>query len=124
MAAGGIVGGFRLRAGLDDAEIAANEFSGLTAAILVEAELGDVRIWDNVIQNCYLGISLVEATVLIGTDFAREYVAIADAQEMQLVRAAMGGGLLDQRRGSMLILGTFYPLPPPPGYVPARFLVS
>ncbi len=119
MAAGGNVGGFRLRAGLDDAEIAGNEFSGLTAAILVEAELGDVRIWDNVIQNCYLGISLVEATVLIGTDFAREYVAIADAQEMQLVRAAMVGGLLDQLRVSMLMLGTFYPLPTPTGYVPA-----
>src|SRR5258708_6705770 len=32
---------------------------------------------------------------------------------------ARPGGLLDQLRVSMLMLGTFYPLPTPTGYVPA-----
>src|SRR5258708_33512918 len=38
---------------------------------------------------------------------------------MEVGRAAMVGGLLDQLRVSMLMLGTFYPLPTPTGYVPA-----
>src|SRR5260370_8364410 len=48
MAAGGNGRGFRLRAGLADADMPGKQFSGLTAAMLVEAELRDGRIWDNV----------------------------------------------------------------------------
>lgn len=53
------LGSARLPALLEDAVISDNTFDGVTTAIAVAADLGRLRIWDNVIRNAYQGITLL-----------------------------------------------------------------
>jgi hypothetical protein len=58
----------RLQALIDDATITDNLFRGITAAVVVAAELGDLRIWDNVVDGCFAGVWLLDATGFASAD--------------------------------------------------------
>jgi hypothetical protein len=53
------VGGALLPSILDDALIAGNRFTGLSAAVFLFGDIGSVRIGDNTISNCVSGIFIV-----------------------------------------------------------------
>lgn len=55
------LGGSTLPALLQDAEFVDNEFHGLAAAILVVAQMGEVRVRDNIVRGGYGGFWLMDA---------------------------------------------------------------
>ena len=98
------LGASRLPGLLDDALIAGNEFRGLSAAVFVAAGIGDLRVWDNVVSQCYGGLWLMDAASLVGT--ARFDVA---APAGGLASAAAAGS--DSVLLRILVLAMVYPLP-------------
>jgi len=106
------LGAARLRALIEDAEISCNEFHGLTAAVVIAAEVGDVRVWDNVIADCYSGIWIADTTAIFNTDLAGTYqLHNAEAGPVGLARLALAGGLLDSVLTRILVIAMLYPLP-------------
>lgn len=97
------MGTSRLPGILDGALISGNEFHGLTVATLVAAEIGDLRVWDNVVRDCYGGIWLLDAGALLG-----------DAPSMSSSAGAYGAPITptsDAVLVRILILSMVYPLP-------------
>jgi hypothetical protein len=104
--------GTALRAVLDDAVIQDNTFDGLGMAALIAAELGTVRLDENVARDCYGGIFLLDQP-------AAAYWALLETN----------GQGADPVLLLLLILALIYPLPrgaerraaPPPVSVPGDF---
>jgi len=100
---------------LDDALISGNEFRGLTVAVLVAADVGDVRAWDNVVRDCYAGLILLDADALVRAE------PNAAGTVGGLTRAAAATG--DSAVLRILVLAMVYPLPSF-ATTPARGIVS
>ncbi|GAA1954763.1 DUF6519 domain-containing protein [Microbacterium deminutum] len=98
------LGASRLPGLLDAALIAGNEFRGLSAAVLVAAGIGDIRVWDNVVSQCYGGLWFLDAAAL----FAASKVDPA-APGGGLATAASAGS--DSVLLRILVLAMVYPLP-------------
>jgi len=108
------LGSARLRALIEDAEIRGNEFHGITAAVVIEAELGGVGVWDNIIADCYSGIWITDTTAAVNTDLAGAYkLTNASAGDVGLAHDAFTGGLLDPILMRILVIAMLYPLPRP-----------
>ena len=109
------IGAVRLPAVLADAEISHNVFDGITGAVTVDAHLGSVRVFDNVIRNGAAGVALLDETAMSSVDLAGEYklaqsaesVADGVAQMRSVYVAAMRDPVLAQ----LLLLAATYPLP-------------
>ncbi len=100
------LGAARLPGLLDDALIAQNEFRGLTAGVVVAARLGDVRVWDNMISECFGGVWLIEAAALLGSD-ASEFMVASGTGGLTLSTTATSNAVLVR----LLTLSMLYPLP-------------
>ena len=98
------LGASRLPGLLDDALISGNQFRGLSAGVLVAAGISDVRVWDNVVSQCYGGLWFLDAAALVST--ARIDVA---APGGGLASAAAAGS--DSVLLRILVLAMVYPLP-------------
>ncbi|TDN90915.1 DUF6519 domain-containing protein [Microbacterium sp. BK668] len=96
------LGAARLPGILDDAIIAGNEFRGLSAAVAVAADIGDLRIWDNVVRDCYGGLWLLDAAALVSDD--RRLSAAGGIAQLS---APTSDAVLVR----LLVLGMVYPLP-------------
>ncbi|MBK8460531.1 MAG: hypothetical protein IPL43_10425 [Micropruina sp.] len=96
----------RLPGLLDDALICGNEFRGLTAAIFVAAELGDVRVWDNVVSQCFGGLWLIDAAALLGAEGSNQRLAAGSGTLAASGFATNEGVLL-----RLLVIAMLYPLP-------------
>jgi hypothetical protein len=97
----------RLPAVIDDAEITGNLFRGITAAMVVAAELGDLRIWDNVIDGCYGGVWLVDAAAAANADTLDRFARLeAGAQQATT-------GFFDPVLLEIVVIAMLYPLPRP-----------
>lgn len=106
------LGAGRLRALIDDAEFAGNEFHGLSAAVVVAAELGDVRVWDNVVEDCYGGIWLVDVAAVANTSLADRGQLVGRAGAAGgLAFESLSGGLLDPILVQLLVAAMLFPLP-------------
>ena len=93
------LGASRLPGILDDALIAGNEFRGLTAGVAVAADVGDVRVWDNVVSQCYGGLWLLDAGSLIGREKPTDGLSNA------------GSATADAALVRLLVIAMVYPLP-------------
>ncbi|MHA7291330.1 DUF6519 domain-containing protein [Arthrobacter sp. MDT3-24] len=96
------LGASRLPGILDDALISRNEFRGLSVAIAVAADIGDLRVWDNVVRDCYGGLWLLDAGALVADSRRLEAAgglsqAVAPTTDVVLIR--------------VLVLAMVYPLP-------------
>jgi hypothetical protein len=100
------LGAARLPGLLDDALISGNEFRGLTAAVFVAAELGDVRVWDNVVTQCYGGVWLIDAAALLGQEGSNQRLAAGNGA-LAAPGFASGEGVMLR----LMVLAMLYPLP-------------
>ncbi|WP_125776044.1 DUF6519 domain-containing protein [Antribacter gilvus] len=108
------LGAARLPALLDDAVIARNRFAGLSTPALVVADLGQVTVQDNHVEDCYGGFWFVESAAFAGTDVAgRSDRTTHNLAATQLAAGALGAGMLDSVLVYLLQLATLYPLPDP-----------
>ncbi len=113
------LGAAHLRAIFDDAEITDNRFEGITAAAAVVATIGTVRIWDNVVDQCYGGFWLLDAETTASTDLVGgQYKAPVEAAGvLTTARSAIGGLLFDVYFAYAVLFGETYPLPVLEGFV-------
>jgi hypothetical protein len=96
----------RLRALIDDAEIVDNEFRGITAAIVIAAQLGDLRFWDNVVKECYAGVWIVDIAAAMNVD-------IAGRKNLETRAQAVTSGLFDPILLQLVMAAMLFPLPRP-----------
>jgi hypothetical protein len=94
----------RLRALIDDAAIVDNEFRGLTAAAVIAAELGDVRVWDNAVKECYGGVWIVDSAAAMN-------VHVPEKEDPET--RAVTSGLFDPILMQLVIAAMLFPLPRP-----------
>ena len=112
------LGAAQVPAIFDDAEIVDNRFVGITAAVVVVATIGTVRIWDNVVDQCYGGVWLLDAEATANTDLVGSYPAPTGATAvLTAARSALGGLLFDHYFAYAAIVGETYPLPLLRGFV-------
>jgi Family of unknown function (DUF6519) len=112
------LGAAHLSAVFDDAEIVDNRFEGITAAVAVVATIGTVRIWDNIVDQCYGGFWLLDAEATASTDLAGSYQAPVEASGvLTAARSALAGLLFDVYFAYAVIVGETYPLPVFEGFV-------
>lgn len=115
----GRLGTARLPALLEDAVITDNVFDGVTTGIAVAAELGAVRIWDNVIRNAYQGISLLDSSASGSTDPTGQHRLEVASDRVRDLHATLAGGFLDPVLATAQVVGATVPLPSLPDFVPA-----
>jgi hypothetical protein len=96
------LGAARLRGILDDALISGNEFRGLSAAVAVLADVGDVRVWDNVVRDCYGGLWLLDAGAIV-----RDSQKLSAVGGLSQAASPTADGVLVR----ILVLAMVYPLP-------------
>ena len=90
---------------LHDVVIRDNTFDGLSAAAVVLAELGTIRIWDNTIRHSYAGIWLVDTTAAALTDLGGTFSVTSELKDQaDAVHTALATGLLDL---ALLLLTVF-----------------
>jgi hypothetical protein len=108
----GALGTARLQAILEDAIITDNTFVGISAAVVALAELGTIRVWDNVVADCYGGVWLVDVAAAANTDIRGVYKLPTDASgQVGYLSSAVSGGLLDPVLLYLLLVGETYPIP-------------
>jgi|GEM_PF-2107439 len=117
--ASGRLGNSRLPALLEDAVIEDNLFDGVTTGIAVAAELGSLRIWDNVIRNAYQGITILDGSASSSNDPTGQHRLEADSEQARDLHASLAAGFLDPVLAQAQVLGATLPLPSLPGFEPA-----
>ena len=104
--------GSQIGALLDDAVIRDNTFDGISAGVVVLAELGTIRIWDNIIRRSYAGIWLTDTTAAALTDLGGTFSVPSGLKDQAgAVRAAIAAGLLDPVLLLLTVFGRTFPLP-------------
>ncbi len=105
--------GALVRSLLTRARIRENEFSGLTAAALLFAELGDVRIEENTVRESYAGIGIFSLRSLAFADLAGNYTVAGSIREETLSQLGqvLVGGAADPMLIAVSVLARTYPLP-------------
>jgi hypothetical protein len=116
----GRLGSARLPALLEDGVIDDNTFDGVTTAILIGAEIGSLRIWDNVIRNTYQGITVQDLQASASTDLTGRHQIEADSEQVRDLHASFAGSFLDPVLAHAMVLGATLPLPSLPGFEPGR----
>jgi hypothetical protein len=112
-AAGGLPSGSLVRTLLVRGRILENEFNGLSFPIVAFAELGDVRIEDNVVRDCYAGIWLLSLRAQAFTELAGKYTVASNLVEGTLtgLRAVMLEAAANPVLQQISVIGRTYPLP-------------
>jgi hypothetical protein len=98
---------------LTRATIEGNEFTGLTAAVLAIADLGDVRFSANEVRDCYAGVSLASLRAHAYADLAGGYTVAAEVAHEKLsdLGAAMVAAAADEALMTTSVVARTYPLP-------------
>ena len=104
--------GTQVAALLHDAVICDNTFDGLTAAAVVLAELGAIRIWDKITRRSYAGIWLTDATAAALTGIRDAFGVRGELKDQAgAIRAALTVALLDPVLLRLTVFGRTFPLP-------------
>jgi hypothetical protein len=97
-----------LRALLQDALVRDNLFDGVTVGIVVLAELGNIRIEDNVMRHCYGGIWTLDQR-------AQAYLDLSSGYQLNSPQYTPVGPAISTTEDLVLVviglLGRIYPLP-------------
>jgi hypothetical protein len=104
-----------LPATLDDAVITDNEFRGLTLAIGVIAELGEIQVADNLITDCYAGVLTFDTEAWARTNFGSRQVAANLADTVRQVQDVLAVGVFDPVLLRLIVLAQLYSPPLPDG---------
>jgi hypothetical protein len=108
-----------LRTLLERGRITQNEFTGLTVGVVLFSDLGEVRLEDNVLRDCYGGFFLSSLRAQAFAEVAGRYTVAGSLS--QHVISGIGASVLAAAADPVLIvvsvLGRSYPLP-------AEFLAS
>jgi hypothetical protein len=97
---------------LHNTHIRDNTFDGLSAAAVVLAELGTIRIWDNTIRCPYAGIWLVDATAAALTDLGGVFGVPSELKDQaSTIRTTLAIGLLNPVLLLLTVFGRTFPLP-------------
>ena len=115
----GKVGGGQLPALLEDALISDNVFDGIGSGIVILAEVGSVRVRDNVIRNGHQGVVILDQQASASTDYTNEHEIKSRSEEVRELHASLAGGLFDPVLAQLVVLGSTLPLPDLPGFEPA-----
>ncbi|HEX8082162.1 MAG TPA: DUF6519 domain-containing protein [Jatrophihabitans sp.] len=115
----GKVGGGQLPALLEDALISDNVFDGIGSGIVILAEVGSVRVRDNVIRNGHQGIAILDQQTSGSTDYTGEHEIKSRSEEVRELHASLAGGLFDPVLAQLVVLGSTLPLPDLPDFEPA-----
>jgi hypothetical protein len=112
-AAGGLPSGSLVRSLLVRGRILGNEFNGLSLAVVAFAELGDLRIEDNAVRDCYAGIWLMSLRAQAFTGLAGKYTVASNLIEGTLtgLRAVMLEAAANPVLQQISVVGRTYPLP-------------
>ncbi|MEE6179632.1 DUF6519 domain-containing protein [Mycobacterium sp. 050134] len=100
---------------LDDALIAGNRFVGMTVAVGVIAMLGQIDVRENVIDDCYCGVWIVDAEAFANINFGARQVASSISDAVQQTQHVLARGMLDPVLLRLAVSTQVYPLPPPDG---------
>jgi hypothetical protein len=104
--------GSQVGALLHDAVVRDNTFDGISVGVVVLADLGTIRIWDNTIRRSYAGLWLTDATAAALTDLGGAFVVPGELKDQAgAVRAALAAGLLDPVLLLLTVFGRAFPLP-------------
>jgi hypothetical protein len=105
--------GALVRAVLTRGRIRENEFSGLTAAGIMFAELGDVRIEDNTVRDSYAGFATLSLRSLAFADLAGDYTVAGSIRDETLsqIGQVLVAGAADPQVIAISVLARTYPLP-------------
>jgi hypothetical protein len=105
--------GALVRALLTRGRIRENEFSGLTAAGILFAELGDVRIENNTVRESYAGFAMLSLRSLAFADLAGDYTVAGSIREETLsqIGEVLVTGAADPMVMAASVLARTYPLP-------------
>jgi hypothetical protein len=109
----GLAPGAVLPAALDNAVITDNDFRGLTAVIFVIAQLGAVRVADNVITQCYAGVSITDVELSAGMNFGDRQVAGQLADAARQTQGTLAKVMFEPVLGRLAVLAQLFPLPQP-----------
>ncbi|HEX8306321.1 MAG TPA: DUF6519 domain-containing protein [Jatrophihabitans sp.] len=115
----GRLGSAQLPALIEDALISDNVFDGVTVAAMILAQVGSVRVQDNVIRNVNQGLMIVDALDSSDTDFDGEHEIESGSERVRQLHASLASGLLDPVLAQLLVFGATLPLPDLPGFEPA-----
>lgn len=113
------LGSAQLPALIEDALISDNEFDGVTAGVAILADVGSLRVQDNVILNANQGVMIIDAVESSKTDFTGGLEIKSDSEEVRQLHAWLAGGLFDPVLAQLVVLGATLPLPDLPGFEPA-----
>jgi hypothetical protein len=100
---------------LDDATIVDNRFVGITVAVGVIAALGQISVANNVIDDCYCGVWIVDAEAFAKTNFGARQVATSISDAVQQTQNVLARGILDPVLLQLAVITQTYPLPQPGG---------
>jgi hypothetical protein len=98
---------------LERGRFVANEFHGLSLGVFAAAQLGEVRVQDNVVLDCHGGVWLLNQASIAMIDRTSEF-RVRDAVSgatLDRVSAVLRGFLDDRVLRVLLVLGQIYPLP-------------
>ena len=115
----GRLGSAQLPALVEDALISDNEFDGVTVAAMIMAQVGSVRVHDNVVRNANQGLAIVDALESSERDFAGAHEIESGSERVRQLHASLTAGLLDPVLAQLLVFGATLPLPDLPGFEPA-----
>lgn len=105
--------GSLIRTLLERGRITQNEFNGLSVGVALFADLGEVRIEDNVLRDCYGGIWLSSLRAQAFAELAGKYT-VAGSLSQNIV-TGLGQSILSAAADPVLmlisVLGRSYPLP-------------
>ena len=105
--------GALIRSLLTRGRIRDNEFTGLTVAVVAFADLGDLRIEDNVIRDCYGGIWLSSLRAQAFAELGGKFTVAGNLQEGTLLglRQILLTSTADPVLILLSVIGRTYPLP-------------
>ena len=115
----GRLGAARLPAVLEDGLISGNVCDGISAGVLIGAEIGALRIWDNVFRNVHQGITVMDAQPSAHTDVSDQRRIEAQSAAAEQLHTTFASGFLDPVLAHLAVLGATLPLPDLPGFHPA-----
>lgn len=109
----------RLPTLIEDALISDNEFDGVSAGVVLMAEIGSLRVRDNVVCNANQGLMILDEQESSSTDFDGEHEIKSGSEEVRRLHASLASGLFDPVLAQLLVLSATLPLPNLPGFEPA-----
>jgi hypothetical protein len=106
------VGASGLYAIVDDGVVVDNEFHGLAVAVLVVAQVAELRVRDTRIKDCYGGVWILDAAAFLSTDSAGSYnVSGAEPGAVAAMQNVLGASVFEPVLVAVVEIASLYPLP-------------